>query len=157
MERVTGIGGVFFRSGDPERLAAWYEQHLGVNSGLQGDMPWQQEAGATVWAPFPQDSDYFGRPEQQVMVNFRVRDLTRCSPSYTTQVSTPRTKLSRRPMSGASLTSGTPLEPDLSCGSPPTNGESPPSIPSGHLPGHGWAIGRAGADRTSSAWLRGGG
>jgi len=75
MEQVTGIGGVFFRSGDPEGLAAWYEQHLGVNSGLAGDMTWQQEAGPTVWAPFPQDSDYFGRPEQQVMVNFRVRNL----------------------------------------------------------------------------------
>lgn len=75
MERVTGIGGVFFRSSDPERLAAWYEQHLGVTSGLQGDTPWQQEAGPTVWAPFPQDSDYLGRPEQQVMVNFRVRNL----------------------------------------------------------------------------------
>jgi glyoxylase I family protein len=75
MERVTGIGGVFFRSSDPERLAAWYEQHLGVTSGLQGDMVWQQEAGPTVWAPFPQDSDYFGRPEQQVMVNFRVRNV----------------------------------------------------------------------------------
>ena len=75
MERVTGIGGFFFRSSDPEGLAAWYEQHLGVNSGLQGEVTWQQEAGPTVWAPFPQDSDYFGRPEQQVMVNFRVRDL----------------------------------------------------------------------------------
>ncbi len=75
MERVTGIGGVFFRTSDPERLAAWYEQQLGVTSGLQGDLVWQQEAGPTVWAPFPQDSDYLGRPEQQVMVNFRVRDL----------------------------------------------------------------------------------
>lgn len=74
MERVTGIGGVFFRSSDPERLAAWYERHLGVTS-ASGNMPWQQEAGPTVWAPFPQDSDYLGRPEQQVMVNFRVRDL----------------------------------------------------------------------------------
>ncbi len=56
MERVTGIGGVFFRSGDPERLAAWHEQHLGVTR-FQGDMPWQPEAGPTVWQPFPQDSD----------------------------------------------------------------------------------------------------
>ena len=75
MERVTGIGGVFFRSSDPEGLAAWYEQHLGVTSGLQGDATWQQEAGPTVWVPFPQSTDYFGRPEQQVMLNFRVRDL----------------------------------------------------------------------------------
>ncbi len=74
MERVTGIGGVFFRSSDPEGLADWYEQHLGVTSGLQGDLVWQQEAGPTVWAPFPQDTGYFGS-EQQVMVNFRVRSL----------------------------------------------------------------------------------
>lgn len=38
-------------------------------------MVWQQEAGPTVWAPFPRDTDYFGSPQQQVMVNFRVRDL----------------------------------------------------------------------------------
>ena len=75
MERVTGIGGVFFRSSDPQGLAAWYEQHLGVTSGLQGDAAWQQEAGPTVWVPFPHDTDYFGRAEQQVMLNFRVRDL----------------------------------------------------------------------------------
>lgn len=74
MERVTGIGGVFFRSAEPERLAAWYAEHLGIDSGLEGT-PWQQAAGPTVWAPFPQDSDYLGGPGQQVMVNFRVRDL----------------------------------------------------------------------------------
>lgn len=76
MERVTGIGGIFFRSADPQSLAAWYAEHLGVDSGLEGgDVLWQQEAGPTVWAPFAQDSDYLGGPEQQVMVNFRVRDL----------------------------------------------------------------------------------
>jgi hypothetical protein len=30
MERVTGIGGVFFRARDPQALAAWYQEHLGV-------------------------------------------------------------------------------------------------------------------------------
>ena len=74
MERVTGIGGVFFRSADPTGLAAWYAEHLGVDSGLEG-VAWQQEAGPTVWAPFPQDTDYFASLEQQVMLNFRVRDL----------------------------------------------------------------------------------
>lgn len=76
VERVTGIGGVFFRSAHPQSTAAWYAEHLGIDSGLEGgDVLWQQEAGPTVWAPFPQDSEYLGRPEQQVMVNFRVRDL----------------------------------------------------------------------------------
>lgn len=74
MERVTGIGGVFFRSTDPPALALWYAEHLGVDPTTDGGESWQQEAGPTVWAPFPQDSDYFG-PEQQVMINFRVRDL----------------------------------------------------------------------------------
>jgi predicted enzyme related to lactoylglutathione lyase len=37
--------------------------------------PWRQEAGPTVFGPFPQDTDYFGRTEQAWMVNFRVRNL----------------------------------------------------------------------------------
>lgn len=77
MEKVTGIGGFFFRSNDTEALARWYEQHLGISVVPQsyGEQPWVQEAGPTVWAPFSQDTEMFGRPEQQWMINFRVRDL----------------------------------------------------------------------------------
>jgi predicted enzyme related to lactoylglutathione lyase len=76
MERVTGIGGVFFRSRDPAALARWYTEHLGVAAySEEADATWWQQAGPTVWAPFPVDTEYFGRPDQQVMVNFRVRDL----------------------------------------------------------------------------------
>ena len=71
---MTGIGGVFFRAGNPERLADWYERHLGIAPGGRGEV-WPQEAGPTAWAPFPWDSDYLGGADQQVMVNFRVRDL----------------------------------------------------------------------------------
>jgi predicted enzyme related to lactoylglutathione lyase len=74
MERVVGIGGVFFRAKDPEALAAWYEQNLGITS-MPSGWSWEQEAGATVFAPFPADTDYFGRPDQQVMLNFRVTNL----------------------------------------------------------------------------------
>jgi glyoxylase I family protein len=77
MEKVTGIGGFFFRSKDPAALNEWYEQHLGVTAvpkTYDGE-PWSQEAGDTVWAAFSQDTTMFGRPEQQWMVNFRVRDL----------------------------------------------------------------------------------
>jgi glyoxylase I family protein len=77
MERVTGIGGFFFRARDPQALAAWYEQHLGI-SRVPPDYaqaPWQQEAGATVFAPFAIDTGYFGRAEQSWMINLRVRDL----------------------------------------------------------------------------------
>lgn len=74
MERATGIGGFFFRAKDPEALAAWYERALGIPS-MSTQWSWQQEAGPTVFAPFPADTDYFGRADQQVMLNLRVPDL----------------------------------------------------------------------------------
>lgn len=77
MEKVTGLGGLFFRARDPETLAKWYLDNLGVDlvPSDYGQPPWTQQAGPTVFAPFAADTDYFGRPEQQWMVNFRVRDL----------------------------------------------------------------------------------
>lgn len=68
MARVTGIGGIFFRAGDKDSLARWYETHLGISE------MWQQEAGMTVFAPFRQESDYFPAAKQW-MINFRVDDL----------------------------------------------------------------------------------
>jgi predicted enzyme related to lactoylglutathione lyase len=77
MEKVTGIGGVFFRSKDPKALAAWYEANLGVTMTPDdyGKEPWRQEAGPTVFAPFPQTTKYFGDPDKQWMINFRVRNM----------------------------------------------------------------------------------
>ncbi len=77
MEKVTGIGGMFFRARDPEALSRWYNEHLGVapTPTEKGQSPWVQEAGATAFAPFPADTDYFGSPAQAWMINFRVRDL----------------------------------------------------------------------------------
>lgn len=69
MQKVNGIGGVFFRAENPELLAAWYAEHLGVEG-----MPWQQQSGYTVFQPFPQASDYFPAGRQW-MINFRVDDL----------------------------------------------------------------------------------
>lgn len=76
MERVTGIGGVFVRSRDPEALARWYREHLGLRVFSEEiDETWWQDEGPTVWSPFPADTEYFGRPEQGWMINLRVRDL----------------------------------------------------------------------------------
>ena len=77
MQKVLGIGGLFFRSQDPARLAQWYQTHLGIAvvPTTYEQEPWQQEAGTTVFAPFEQDTTYFGRAEQSWMVNFRVGDL----------------------------------------------------------------------------------
>jgi len=77
MEKVLGIGGLFFRARAPAELAAWYLEHLGIGAAPQNyeDEPWQQEAGPTVFAPCMEETDHFGRREQQWMVNFRVADL----------------------------------------------------------------------------------
>jgi predicted enzyme related to lactoylglutathione lyase len=77
MERALGIGGVFLRSRDPRALARWYTEHLGVETMVEGEREavWWTDAGATVFAPFPADTDYFGRPDQQVMLNYRVASL----------------------------------------------------------------------------------
>jgi glyoxylase I family protein len=77
MERVTGIGGVFFRARDPQALKAWYRRPFGVfqDSAEHEDEPWWQEAGPTAFEPFPADTAYFERPEQMWMLNLRVRNL----------------------------------------------------------------------------------
>lgn len=77
MQQVTGIGGFFFRARDTAALARWYERNLGVRRipTSYDEAPWQQDAGPTAFAPFSQDTTYFGRPEQQWMLNFRVADL----------------------------------------------------------------------------------
>lgn len=76
MERVTGIGGVFFRSKEPAALGRWYTETLGVDAYTdEQGLVWWQDAGPTVVTPFPLDTDYFGRREQATMLNFRVNDL----------------------------------------------------------------------------------
>ena len=60
---------MFFRSRDPEALRKWYCEHLGVGCGEWG--MWDQQAGTTVFSPFPGDTDYFPA-ERQWMLNLRV-------------------------------------------------------------------------------------
>jgi glyoxylase I family protein len=77
MEKVSGIGGFFFRSSDPEALARWYQERLGVEPVPKsyGGTAWRQQEGVTVFAPFQQDSEMIGPPEHTWMINFRVDDL----------------------------------------------------------------------------------
>jgi predicted enzyme related to lactoylglutathione lyase len=75
VERVEGIGGVFFRSEDPKRLAAWYAEQLGIDVEEWGGSVFQaRDADVTAWSPFAADTDYWPAG-QQGMVNYRVRDL----------------------------------------------------------------------------------
>jgi catechol 2,3-dioxygenase-like lactoylglutathione lyase family enzyme len=79
MARITGIGGTFFKSPDPAKLAAWYRDVLGLDvqswGGVMfaGDDPARPHA--TVWAAFPTDASHFGPSTRDVMINFAVDDL----------------------------------------------------------------------------------
>ncbi len=79
MARVTGIGGVFFKSGDPRALRDWYVEHLGLPVDDEGFVVFwwgDQTRGSTVWGPFPADTTAFEWPtDKQWMVNYRVDDL----------------------------------------------------------------------------------
>jgi len=76
VERVTGIGGVFQRAGQAGSLRDWYAEHLGIDLSDWGGKPFEwTPGGSTIWAVFDPDTEYFGRPEQAFMVNFRVSDL----------------------------------------------------------------------------------
>lgn len=72
MQKVLGIGGVFFRAQNPKTLIEWYERNLGIDI---SEKTWVQERGLTVFSPFKEETAYFGRRTQQWMLCFRVADL----------------------------------------------------------------------------------
>jgi predicted enzyme related to lactoylglutathione lyase len=73
VERVTGVGGVFFRARDPKALVDWYAEHLGVPVSGDGYVIFP-ESRNTVWAPFAEETSYWPSAKQG-MVNFTVPDL----------------------------------------------------------------------------------
>lgn len=82
MQRVTGIGGIFFKARDPTALGEWYQRHLGVILEAWGGsiFKWATEAnpsgqGVTIWNAFATDTDYFEPSQSSFMVNYRVDDL----------------------------------------------------------------------------------
>jgi len=84
MKRVIGIGGIFFKANDPEKLAAWYKTHLGLEAEDWGGVCFQEGAGVDlkpkrqshiVWSPFDANTDYFKPSDKQFMINYRVHDL----------------------------------------------------------------------------------
>jgi len=83
MKHILGIGGVFFKANDPEKLAAWYKEHLGLEVEEYGGVTFREGAGESapkrqayaVWSPFAADTDYFAPSEKPFMINFRVADL----------------------------------------------------------------------------------
>jgi len=80
-KRVTGIGGVFFKSQDPAAARSWYSRHLGFDESQYGTVfDWQYadesgRMGQTVWNAFKADTTYFAPSEKEFMLNLRVEDL----------------------------------------------------------------------------------
>lgn len=81
MKRVTGIGGIFFKCKDPEKLNQWYKTHLGLETSPYGaKVEWSQEPNATkkgytLWTPFPEKTKYFEPSNQSFMINYRVENI----------------------------------------------------------------------------------
>lgn len=80
--KALGVGGVFFRSPDPGKLAGWYRETLGLEVEAWGSThgaSFSPEAmptnSFTVWSTFAADTEYFGNRSQAFMINLVVDDL----------------------------------------------------------------------------------
>ncbi|MCA0152584.1 VOC family protein [Winogradskyella vincentii] len=78
-KRVTGIGGLFFKTKDPKASKDWYKKHLGFNTDDYGcTFWWKDKEGkdcSTQWSPFKDDTSYFNPSDKPYMFNYRVDDL----------------------------------------------------------------------------------
>jgi predicted enzyme related to lactoylglutathione lyase len=81
MKRVTGIGGIFFKCKDPNKMREWYQTHLGLNTNQYGTVfEWRQandstKKGFSQWSPFSEKTKYFEPSTKEFMINYRVENL----------------------------------------------------------------------------------
>ncbi len=81
MKKVTGVGGIFFKTKDPEKMKEWYNKNLGLVTNEYGsvfefresDKP--ENKAYSVWSPFKDDTDYFQPSEKEFMINYRVENI----------------------------------------------------------------------------------
>ncbi len=79
--RVTGVGGIFFRTTDPEKTKQWYSENLGLSTNEFGavfefrNARRPEEINYLSWSPFEQGTDYFKPSGKEFMINYRVNDL----------------------------------------------------------------------------------
>jgi len=80
-KRVTGIGGIFFKTANPDKMKEWYSRHLGFDTDQYGSLfKWRdfenkEQPGTTQWSPFNADTTYFAPSEKEYMFNYRVENL----------------------------------------------------------------------------------
>jgi len=81
MKKVTGIGGIFFKCKDPNKMKEWYKTHLGLDTNEYGaTFEWREDSdpnikGSTAWSPFSESTKYFEPSSKDFMINYRVADL----------------------------------------------------------------------------------
>ena len=81
MKKVTGIGGIFFKCKDPNKMKEWYKTHLGLDTTDYGaNFEWREEEdptkkGSTAWSPFAETTKYFDPSTKDFMINYRVENL----------------------------------------------------------------------------------
>jgi predicted enzyme related to lactoylglutathione lyase len=81
MKKVTGIGGIFFKCKDANKMKEWYKTHLGFNTNEYGaTFEWREDfdstkKGSTQWSPFAETTKYFEPSTKDFMINYRVADL----------------------------------------------------------------------------------
>lgn len=81
MKKVTGIGGIFFKCKDPNKMKEWYKTHLGMDTNDYGaTFEWREDAdstkkGSTQWSPFSETTKYFAPSTKDFMINYRVQHL----------------------------------------------------------------------------------
>ena len=80
-KRVTGIGGIFFKTKDPDSIKAWYERHLGLNTDRYGTcFEWrladdENKKGYSQWSLMKNNTEYFEPSKKEFMINYRVENL----------------------------------------------------------------------------------
>jgi predicted enzyme related to lactoylglutathione lyase len=78
-KRVTGLGGFFFKTKDPDTTKQWYKDHLGLPVDDYGCTFWWKDTKgndcSTQWSPFKEDTKYFQPSKKEFMMNFRVENL----------------------------------------------------------------------------------
>lgn len=76
MKRVTGIGGVFFKCKNPDKMREWYKTHLGFDTNEYGaTFESENKKVSTQWTPFAEDTKYFEPSSKDFMINYRVENL----------------------------------------------------------------------------------
>jgi len=81
MKKVTGLGGIFFKCNDVQKMKDWYSKNLGLaDEGWGASFEWRQaddptKTGTTAWSPFPKDTKYFEPSKKEFMINYMVENI----------------------------------------------------------------------------------